>query len=197
MGKQIIFSVLICLFSLGFLSGFANGAPEYYDLNNVPESPVGYEENASYLFTLKWSDEANDVDQVRFVFDGTEYSPDNVSELYSYELTNLSFGYYVYNWWGNDTEGNAVTTPNYVYEIESPFEETGNVCADSDTLKKTIVRQLCDDDGCETITLVEFTECSNGCYEGQCKPEDTNQLFLLLLFVIVIGVAIYLFMRDS
>jgi len=70
-------------------------------------------------------------------------------------------------------------------------------CYNNETVMKTISRQICDDDGCEIISITEYENCENGCYEGTCIPDDTSQIFIIIGAVIFVGIGIYLFTRGS
>lgn len=201
MKKTALALCFLLVFGMGLLVNISSvkGAdttpPYYYEIKNKPVSPVFYVENETYILSVKWEDESSSIDTVILNFNGSEYVADNVSEMYKVEMENLSVGYYVYSWWANDTADNENSTKNLVYHVSGFDYEGGNVCVSSEILRKTTVQEICTESGCNVTATMDYVTCDNGCYEGQCRPEGINQLFLLAIFIIIIGIGLYLFMR--
>lgn len=85
----------------------------------------------------------------------------------------------------------TTTTTTVTTSVPPPEEnQTYQICENDYTLKITTARELCDNDGCEMLTVSEYMHCEHGCAESQCRQSPIGQLVIVILFIVVIGIII-------
>ncbi len=84
--------------------------------NATDNATVTFNPNAIYQFNITVTDNVN-VSQVVFQFNNLNYSTINTGSLYQRNISGLSVGSYVYNWFMNDTVRNANTTSIFTLTI--------------------------------------------------------------------------------
>ncbi|MEN7981865.1 MAG: hypothetical protein ABFQ65_00265 [Nanoarchaeota archaeon] len=85
-------------------------------LTENPTDPTNYSPGATYEFNVTITDN-REIDLVFIEFDGTNYTPSNLSDVYNFTISGLSVGTYSYYWFANDTSGNVNNTQNRTYTI--------------------------------------------------------------------------------
>lgn len=106
-----------------------------------------------------------------------------------YSLASTDYRLYEEGVFWNRT-GIIPTTTTTVLGSNITYQE----CYDENTLKTVIARELCDDSGCEIISLAEFTHCEHGCVENQCRQSPIIQIIFVILAICVIGIVIWWFL---
>ena len=95
--------------------------PQYFNIDEDPDSPATYAPSQSYYFSVEWTDNF-ELDTVVFEhnFTGTFVNETPVFEggdLYSFTTSDLPVGSYRYRWYANDTSGNENQTGLITYEV--------------------------------------------------------------------------------
>ena len=92
--------------------------PSITSLTESPTDPATYVQGATYEFNATISD--TNLDIVLIEFDGTNYTPTNLSgDVYNLTLTDLAAGTYNYYWYANDSAGNVNATSVQTYTINN------------------------------------------------------------------------------
>jgi len=98
-------------------------APEWSSNITNPATPAIYNSSQIYYFNVTWLDNvAIDTVKIEHNFTGTltNYTlnvTNATSGLYSYNITGLNAGSYVWRMYANDTEGNLNYTPQFNYTV--------------------------------------------------------------------------------
>jgi len=81
---------------------------------------------------------------------------------------------------------------------------TQKSCIDNSTLRISIVREVCDVDGCENLTVTEDSLCEFGCTEkvfgnigsAECRFNPFYVNLAIFLFFVFIVILIYILWRS-
>ncbi|MGV8152431.1 MAG: hypothetical protein ACP5OG_05085 [Candidatus Nanoarchaeia archaeon] len=92
--------------------------PSFSSFVSSPENNSAYVQNRAYFFNVSLTE--NNIARVWIEFNGINYTSGNItniSNIYSFNITNLAAGNYNYRWWANDTNGNKNSSQTISYFI--------------------------------------------------------------------------------
>ncbi len=91
--------------------------PQFSGFSESPASPVTYVQGQSYEFNITVVDAGVGVDSVWAKFDGQDYPVTKTGNTYSFIVSDLGADTYNYEWFANDTLGNAGSSGVYTYVV--------------------------------------------------------------------------------
>ncbi len=91
-------------------------APKYWNITENPANGSDYAPGQVYEFNITWTDNIA-VTAVWAEFDGDSVSVTNDGNIYSFSVSDLGAGEYVYVWHARDGSGNTNTTGNITYVV--------------------------------------------------------------------------------
>lgn len=88
------------------ISGFVidNTPPSFSSYTEAPSNNSDYYYGQFYGFNVTITEE--NMAEAGIEFGGVNYSVSNISDVYTFNISNLAAGTYSYYWWANDTNGN-------------------------------------------------------------------------------------------
>ncbi len=92
-----------------------SSAPVFSNFNENPSNGSSYLQGADYEFNITITED--NIDSAGIEFDGVNYSVNNIGDIYTFSINDLSTGDYSYYWWANDTLGNYNVSGTRVYSI--------------------------------------------------------------------------------
>ncbi|GAJ12048.1 unnamed protein product, partial [marine sediment metagenome] len=92
--------------------------PTITDLTESPDDQSNYSSGQTYEFNATITDP--NLDTVLIEFDGTNYTPSNLTEdIYNFTITDLAAGTYNYRWFANDSANNINLTVLHDYTVNN------------------------------------------------------------------------------
>ncbi len=90
--------------------------PTFANLTQQPSNATQYVQGQTYEFNVTITDDVA-LSQTGIEFNGVNYSLSNISDTYSFSISDLGVGEYTYYFWANDSSGNVNVTAMQSYTI--------------------------------------------------------------------------------